>query len=53
MQGFDYEKARIDLEIPDNFYVMATMEKKNQRIICHNSFRKENILAIENLWQKL
>jgi len=31
-------KARIDLEIPDNFYVMATMEKKNQRIICHNSF---------------
>jgi nitroreductase len=23
MQGFDYEKARIDLEIPDNFDVMA------------------------------
>jgi hypothetical protein len=23
MQGFDYEGARIDLEIPDNFVVMA------------------------------
>ncbi|MGC2573793.1 MAG: hypothetical protein WA364_19945 [Candidatus Nitrosopolaris sp.] len=23
MQGFDYEKARIDLEIPDSFDVMA------------------------------
>jgi nitroreductase len=23
MQGFDYEKARIDLEIPDNFDVMS------------------------------
>ena len=23
MQGFDYEKARVDLEIPDNFDVMA------------------------------
>ena len=23
MQGFDYEKARIGLEIPDNFDVMA------------------------------
>ena len=23
MQGFDYEKARINLEIPDNFDVMA------------------------------
>lgn len=23
MQGFDYDKARIDLEIPDNFEVMA------------------------------
>ncbi len=23
MQGFDYEKARIDLEIPDDFDVMA------------------------------
>jgi nitroreductase len=23
MQGFDYEKARKDLEIPDNFDVMA------------------------------
>jgi hypothetical protein len=23
MQGFDYEKARIDLEIHDNFNVMA------------------------------
>ena len=23
MQGFDYEKARIHLEIPDNFDVMA------------------------------
>ena len=23
MQGFDYEKARIDLENPDNFDVMA------------------------------
>jgi hypothetical protein len=47
MQGFDYEKARIDLEIP------IAIGKKDQRIICHNSFRKENILTIENLWQKL
>jgi len=23
MAGFDYVKARIDLEIPDSFYVMA------------------------------
>jgi len=23
MQGFDYERARIDLEIPDTFDVMA------------------------------
>jgi hypothetical protein len=23
MQGFDYEKARIGLEIPDNFDIMA------------------------------
>jgi hypothetical protein len=23
MQGFDYEKSRIDLEIPDNFDVMS------------------------------
>jgi hypothetical protein len=55
MQGFDYEKARIGLEIPDNFDVMAMIAigKKDQRIICHNNFRKENILAIENLWQKL
>jgi nitroreductase len=50
MQGFDYEKARIELEIPDNFDVMAMIAigKKDQRIICHNSFRKENILTIEN-----
>ena len=55
MQGFDYEKARTDLEIPDDFDVMAMIAigKKDQRIICHNSFKKENILAIENLWQKL
>jgi hypothetical protein len=41
---------RIDLQIPGNFDVMVliAIEKKDQRIICHNSFRKENILAIEN-----
>jgi len=32
MQGFDYEKARIDLEIPDNFDVVAMIAigKKDQ-----------------------
>jgi hypothetical protein len=25
MQGFDYEKARVDLEIPENFDVMALL----------------------------
>lgn len=33
MQGFDYEKARISLEIPDNFDVMAMIAigKKGQK----------------------
>jgi nitroreductase len=33
MQGFDYEKARKDLEVPDNFDVVAMMAigKKGQR----------------------
>jgi len=33
MQGFDYEKARIDLEIPDNFNVMymITIGKKGPK----------------------
>ena len=26
MQGFDYERARADLQIPDNFDVMAMIE---------------------------
>jgi nitroreductase len=30
MQGFDYEKARIDLEIPDNFDVMAMIAIGNK-----------------------
>ena len=35
MQGFDYKKARIDLEIPDNFDVMATIAvgKRKTKII--------------------
>jgi hypothetical protein len=51
IQGFDYERARTDLEVPDNFDIMAmiTTEKRDQRITFHHNFRKENIQPIENL----
>jgi hypothetical protein len=31
MQGFDYEKARVDLEIPDNFDVMINDRNWKER----------------------
>jgi uncharacterized protein (UPF0128 family) len=45
MQGFDYERARTDLEVPDNFDIMAmiAIEKKGPRITFHHNFRKEDI----------
>jgi len=43
------DRLIFDLEIPDSFDVMEMIAivKKDQRTICQNSFRKENILAIE------
>ena len=50
MQGFDYEKARISLEIPDNFDVMAviTTGKKGLRKMFHYNCKKKNIQMIEH-----
>ena len=51
MQGFDYEKARNDIEVPDNFDVLARIAigKRGQRNQLPHNFRKENIQMIENL----
>jgi hypothetical protein len=51
MEGFDYEKARVDLGIPDNFDVMAMIAigNRDQRRIFLQSFKKENFQMIENL----
>ena len=35
MQGFDYEKARNDLEIPDNFDVMAMISIGQPKYLCN------------------
>ena len=55
MQGFDYERARADLQIPDNFDVMAMIAigKEGPRITFLHKFRKENIRMIENLWKEI
>jgi nitroreductase len=53
MAGFDYEKARTDLNIPDNFDVMAMIAIGKIGPICHRSFKKKSIQTIENLYQKL
>ena len=45
MQGFDYEKARVDLEIPDNFGVMimiAIGKKGPKENLPPNLQEKEN-----------
>jgi len=50
MQGFDYEKARKDLDIPENFDVLAMIaigRKAQENIYCLN-FKRENIQVIEN-----
>jgi nitroreductase len=50
MQGFDYERSRTDLQIPDSFDVMSMIAiGKGQRIIFPHNFRKENLPMIENL----
>jgi nitroreductase len=51
MQGFDYERARADLQIPDNFDVMAmiAMGRRGPRITSLHNSRKENNQTIENL----
>ena len=50
MQGFDYKKARMSLEIPDNFDVMAmiTTGKKGLRKMFHYNCKKKNIQMIEH-----
>ena len=50
MQGFDYEKARISLEIPDNFDVMAMIAtgKKGLRKMFHYNCNKKKIQMIEH-----
>ena len=49
MQGFDYEQARTDLEVPDNLMLWQSLQlvRKDQRTFRCN-FRKENIQPIEN-----
>jgi len=50
IHGFDYKKARVDLEIPDNFDVMAMTAsgKKGLRKMFHYNCKKKNIQMIEN-----
>ena len=50
MQGFDYEKARISLEIPDNFDLMAMIAtgKKGLRKMFHYNCNKKKIQMIEH-----
>jgi hypothetical protein len=53
--GFDYEKARNDLDIPDNFDVMAmiAIEKKGRKDNLPQQLQEREYPVVENLWQKL
>ena len=48
MQGFDYEQARTDLEVPDNLMLWQSLQlvRKDQRRTFRCNFRKENIQPI-------
>ena len=50
MQGFDYEQARTDLEVPDNLMLWQSLQlvRKDQRRTFRCNFRKENIQPIES-----
>jgi hypothetical protein len=45
MQGFDYKKARVDLEVPDNFDVMTMIAigKKESKENLNCNCKKKNI----------
>jgi hypothetical protein len=58
MQGFDYEKARVDLEIPDNFDVMIMIAigkkgpKKNLPLQLQEKERPDDRILLKEIIMK-
>lgn len=58
MQGFDYEKARVDLEIPDNFDVMIMIAigkkgpKKNLPLQLQEKERPDDRILLKGIIMK-